>query len=53
MGPGGGSLLPDAGVLWFTCATGSVATVCDGGAPQFIAYSIYMNRVSWVACGEP
>jgi hypothetical protein len=49
----GGNHLPDAGVLWFTCATGSIAAVCDGGPPQLAGYDVYGNHVSWVACVEP
>jgi len=45
--------LPDAGALWFTCAAGSAAAVCDGGAPESAGYDIYTNRVLWVACVEP
>jgi hypothetical protein len=53
MGPAGSTRLPDAGVLWSTCATGSLATVCDGGPPQYSGYDVYTNRISWVACDEP
>jgi hypothetical protein len=52
-GATGSTQLPDAGVLSFTCATGSLATACDGGPPQFTGYNVYTNRVSWVACAEP